>query len=187
MEKDNKEFIIHQTLTQNDYEKSIKSISSWNEKRQSYKHRIINSLSMLSFVLLLLSLFILLAIIFLSSEREAHPLIKLFSYLTASLVVLYILLSSLTRKIKSYPSGVFPTKLKITINNDGIYGETESSYSLYKWHAISHLNKIDNHLFLLVDNIIAIPISLRNFSDEKEAESLILFIEERMGGPKATS
>ncbi|MBN3197050.1 YcxB family protein [Pectobacterium versatile] len=84
------------------------------------------------------------------------------------------------------PSGVFPTKVKITINNDGIYGETESSHSRYKWHAISHLNKIDNHLFLLVDNIIAIPISLRNFSDEKEAESLILFIEERMGNPEAT-
>ncbi|MDY4333851.1 YcxB family protein [Pectobacterium brasiliense] len=186
METKNKEFIIHQTLTQSDYERGIKSISSWNEKRQSYKHRIINSLLMLSFVLLILSLFILLAIIFLSSEREAHPIIKLFSYLTASLAVLSILLSLLTSKIKSYPPGVFPAKLKITINNDGIYGETESSHSGYKWHAISHLNKIDNHLFLIVDNMIAIPISLRNFSDEKEAESLIIFIEERMDSPKAT-
>lgn len=186
METNNKEFIIHQTLTQSDYERGIKSIYSWNEKSQSYKHRIINSLLMLSFVLLLVSLFILLAIIFLSSEREAHPIIKLFSYLTASLAVLSILLSLLIRKIKSYPSGVFPAEVKITINNDGIYGETESSHSRYKWHAISHLSKIDNHLFLIVDNMIAIPISLRNFSDKQEADSLILFIEERMGIPKAT-
>ncbi|MFJ5508031.1 YcxB family protein [Pectobacterium jejuense] len=186
METDNKEFIIHQTLTQNDYEKGIKSIYSWNEKRQSYKHRVIKSLLMLSFVLLLLSLFILLAIIFSSSEREAPPIIKLFSYLTASFAVLSILLSLLTSKIQSYPPGVFPAELKITINNDGIYGETESSHSGYKWHAISHLNKIDNHLFLIVDNMIAIPISLQNFSDKQEAESLILFIEERMGNPKAT-
>ncbi|XYQ53717.1 YcxB family protein [Pectobacterium carotovorum] len=187
MEKDNKEFIIHQTLTQNDYEKVIKSISSWNEKRKSYKHRIINSLLMLSSVLLICSLFILLAIIFLSNEREAHPIIKLFSYLTASLAVLSILLSLLTSKIESYPSGVFPAELKITINDDGIYGETESSHSGYKWHAISHINKIDDYLFLIVDNMITIPISLRGFSDKKEAESLILFIEERMGSPKLAS
>ncbi|MDY4381806.1 MULTISPECIES: YcxB family protein [Pectobacterium] len=186
METNNKEFIIHQTLTQSDYERGIKSISSWNEKRKSYKHRIINSFLMLSFVLLFLSIFILLAIIFLSSEREAHPIIKLFSYLTASLAVLSILLSLLTRKIKSYPSGIFPAEVKITINNDGIYGETESSHSSYKWHAISHLKKTDNHLFLIIDNMIAIPISIRNFSDKQEAESLILFIEERMGSLKAT-
>ncbi|RYC42731.1 YcxB family protein [Pectobacterium zantedeschiae] len=186
METDNKEFIIHQTLTQSDYERGIRSISNWNEKRQSYKHRVINSLSMLSFVLLLLSLFILLAIIFLSSEREAHPIIKLFSYLTASLAVLSTLLSLPTRKIKSYPPGIFPVEVKIIINNDGIYGETESSHSHYKWHAISHLHKVDDYLFLIIDNMIAIPISLSNFSDKQEAESLILFIEERMGNPKAT-
>lgn len=186
METDNKEFIIHQTLTQSDYERGIRSISNWNEKRQSYKHRIINSLSMLSFVLLLLSFFILLAIIFLSSEREAHPIIKLFSYLTASLAVLSTLLSLPTRKIKSYPPGIFPVEVKIIINNDGIYGKTESSHNHYKWHAISHLHKIDDYLFLIIDNMIAIPISLSNFSDKQEAESLILFIEERMGNPKAT-
>ncbi|MEQ9899659.1 YcxB family protein [Pectobacterium punjabense] len=187
METGNKEFIFHQSLTQNDYEKSIKLMSNWAEKKKSYKHRVTHSLLLLSFVLFLLSLFILLAIIFLSNEREAHPIIKLFSYFTASLTVLSILLSLAIVKIKNHPSDAFPIRVKIIINNDGIYGETENSGSSYTWHAISHINKTDDFLFLIANHLTVLPISLSNFYDEQEVESLTLFIEERMGNPKGTS